>query len=67
MDLPIVSELQAARLDAAVLVKENCELRLQIAQRAVNDLVRELAQDGFDLHRLAGAWVYQPTPPEPTT
>ncbi len=67
LSTPIVSDLSAAKLDAAVLLRENCELRLQMAQRDVDALARELAHDGFVLQRLGnGAWVYQPAPPERT-
>lgn len=63
VQVPTLSELDAARLDRAVLRIEVLQLHLQARQAEATALVQSLERDGFSLHRLPdGTWAYQPTP-----
>lgn len=65
---PVLSELDAARLDRAVLQVENLQLRLQIAQQELQQLADSLAKEGYQLSRgRDGRWQYVRVEPPPTT
>lgn len=64
--VPLVSEIDALKLDKALLVEENLQLRIAQLQEQVTKnradvqaLIAALLKPGYDLGRnAAGAWVY---------
>ena len=61
---PKVSELDAAKLENAVLRIELLQLHLRSREAEANTLIQSLARPGYLLQRTPdGGWVYQPAPP----
>ena len=64
---PALSALDAARLQIAELAIDNAALKLELARREAEQLLRTLQQPGYTLSKERGPdgvsrWVYRPAP-----